>query len=187
MFSFKKTLPTPPPPPKSCKSDKTNVNKSQFLVHWGCNSATPLQQLRSVFCTCFANTDKHTTQSQGPCTASQVKTKRNEMKTNPKPQVDSHRSLPSLLRAMPWPQAGRFGRERNTRSAPSGLILPRHPSALSLRLSPRRRLLLAPPSCPPNSPPLHPPLPKCAPGVGAEENRPTGGGRLGKKQVPLPG
>lgn len=75
MFSFKKTLPTPPPPPKSCKSDKTNVNKSQFLVHWGCNSATPLQQLRSVFCTCFANTDKHTTQSQGPCTASQVKTK----------------------------------------------------------------------------------------------------------------
>lgn len=95
MFSFKKTLPAPPPPPKSCKSDKTNVNKSQFLVHWGCNSATPLQQLRSVFCTCFANTDKHTTQSQGPCTASQVKTKQNETKN--KPQAPSGFSQVSAL------------------------------------------------------------------------------------------
>jgi len=95
LFSHLKNPSRPPPPPRSCKSDKTNVNKSQFLVHWGRNSAESLQQLRSVFCTCFATTDKHTTQSQSPCTASQVKTNRRKQKETHKPQVSSHRSLPS--------------------------------------------------------------------------------------------
>lgn len=187
MFSFKKTLPTPPPPPKSCKSDKTNVNKSQFLVHWGCNSATPLQQLRSVFCTCFANTDKHTTQSQGPCTASQVKTKRNETKN--KPQAPSGFSqvsaLPPESDALAPGWAFWEGKKHEV------CALRAHPPSPPIRPF---SISLPGGGCSWHPPPALQILPHRIPlsqnvprGWEPRKNRPTGGGRLGKKQVPLPG
>lgn len=150
-----------------------------------------LQQLRSVFCTCFANTDEHATQSRSPCTASQVKktnkqTNKQQKKTSPKPQAGAGRPLPSLLKAVP--EAGWFGRERNAKLR----ALHAHPptwlpsSSPFPHLSVQRRLVPAtPPFSPPKPPPSHPSLPKFSPGEGADESDPSGGGRLGKRRPPL--
>lgn len=151
------------------------------MVHRGCNSAMSLQQLRSVFCMCFADTDEHTTQSQSPCTASQVEKKKRE--PTPKPQAGAGRPLPSLLRAVP--EAGWFGRERNTKVC----ALHTHPptwlpssSPFPCLLAQRRRLfpVTSPPAL--QSLPLRIPRSQNAPPGGEMK---AGGGRLGERRHPL--
>lgn len=143
-----------------------------------------LQQLRSVFCMCFADTDEHTTQSQSPCTASQVG-KKNNIKNQPQsPRQVLARPLPSLVKAVP--EAGWFGRERNTKVC----ALHTHPPTWLPSSSPfpclsaqRRRLF------PVTSPPALQSLPLRIP---RSQNAPpgrammkAGGGRLGERRRPL--
>lgn len=184
IILFCKTLPAPPTLPKSCKSNKTNVNKSQFLVHRGCNSAMSLQHLRSVFCMCFADIHEHKTQSQCLCTASQVRKKKQNQEPTPKPQAGAGRPLPSLLRAVP--EAGWFGRERNTKVC----ALHTHPPTWLPSSSPfpclfaqRRRLF--PVTSPPALQRLPLRIPRSQNAPPGREMLQAGGGRLGERRHPL--
>lgn len=148
------------------------------MVHRGCNSAMSLQQLRSVFCMCFADTDEHTTQSQSPCTASQVEKK----KTKNQPQ--SPRQAPALP-----PEGSARGWVVWEGKKHQGLCPPHsssHLAAQQLTLSlfaQRRRLF------PVTSPPALQSLPLCTP---RSQNAPpgremmkAGGGKLGERRHPL--
>lgn len=85
-----------------------------------------LPQLRSVFRTCFADTDEHTTQSQSPCTAAQGKrNQNNKTQQKPDPKAPGGRwqapALPPEGSARGW--GGLEGKEL-PRSVSSPLILP---------------------------------------------------------------
>lgn len=140
------------------------------MVHWGCNSAMSLQQLRSVFCMCFADTDEHTTQSQSPCTASQVEKKKT--RTNPKAPSRCWQApaLPPEGSARGWVV---WEGEKHQGLCPphSSSHLAAQQLTLSLSLSPEEEAVPSDiPSCPPKPPPSHPSLPKCTPREGDDES-----------------
>lgn len=164
LFSYLKNPSHFPRPPQilQIRQDKCK-QESVFLVHRGCSSAMSLQQLRSVFCTCFADTTN--TRHRARVRAQLLKLKKkNKKKPSPKPQAGAGRPLPSLLKAVP--EAGWFGRERKTKVCALHTHPPTWPSSSSPFpcLSSRRRLVPATPSSCPLKPP---PLPKCTPGGGS--------------------
>lgn len=129
-----------------------------------------LQQLRSVFCMCFADTDEHTTQSQSPCTASQVEKKKT--RTNPKAPSRCWQApaLPPEGSARGWVV---WEGEKHQGLCPphSSSHLAAQQLNLSLSLSPEEEAVPSDiPSCPPKPPPSHPSLPKCTPREGDDES-----------------
>lgn len=114
LFYFVKPFPLPPPHPPQILQIKQDKCK-QESVFWSIGAVT-LQCLCNnlgVSSACVLQTQMNT-QHRARVRAQLLKfEKKTKQEPTPKPQADAGRPLPSFLRAVP--EAGWFGRERNTK------------------------------------------------------------------------